>query len=89
VTARSAAAVGLARNWALRLAPTATTVNTIALPEGFPDVSPPSTAPVPVATGLDDLAHVVRFFGHPDNGYVIGQLVSLGGGDFVWTNHSL
>jgi hypothetical protein len=88
-TARSAAAVGLARNWALRLAPTGTTVNTVALPAGFPDAAPPSTAPVPVVTGIDDLAHVVRFFGHPDNGYVIGQLISLGGGDFVWSNHSL
>jgi hypothetical protein len=88
-TARSAAAVGLARNWALRLAPTITTVNTIALPAGFPGAAPPATAPVPVITGIDDLAHVVRFFGHPDNGYVIGQVVSLGGGDFVWSNHSL
>jgi len=89
VTARSAAAVGLARNWALRLAPTATTVNVIALPVGFPDAVPPSTAPVPVMGGIDDLAHVVRFFGHPDNSYIIGQLISLGGGDFVWSNHSL
>jgi len=89
LTARSAAAVGLARNWALRLAPTATTVNAIALPDGFPDAVPPSTAPLPVVGGIEDLAHVVRFFGHPDNGYVIGQLISLGGGDFVWSNHSL
>ncbi|HEY2300412.1 MAG TPA: hypothetical protein VGH66_00885 [Acidimicrobiales bacterium] len=88
-TARSAAAVGLARNWALRLAPTGTTVNTIALPSGFPNGAPPSAAPVPVATGIDDLAHVVRFFGDPDNDYVIGQVISLGGGDFVWSNHSL
>jgi hypothetical protein len=88
-TARSAAAVGLARNWALRLAPSATTVNTIALPAGFPDATPPSTAPVPVAVGIDDLANVVRFFGHPDNSYVIGQVISLGGGDFVWSHHSL
>ena len=88
-TARSAAAVGLARNWALRLAPTGTTVNTIALPSGFPNGAAPSTAPVSVATGIDDLAHVVRFFGDPDNDYVIGQVISLGGGDFVWSNHSL
>jgi hypothetical protein len=88
-TARSAAAVGLARNWALRLAPTGTTVNTIALPSGFPNGAPPSAAPVAVATGIDDLGHVVRFFGDPDNDYVIGQLISLDGGDFVWSNHSL
>ena len=88
-TARSAAAVGLARNWALRLAPAATTVNIIALPDGFPDTAPLSDAPVQVAAGIEDLGHVVRYFGHPDNGYVIGQLISLGGGDFVWSNHSL
>jgi hypothetical protein len=88
-TARSAAAVGLARNWALRLAPAATTVNTIALPAGFPDAAPPTTAPVQVAVGIEDLANVVRFFGHPDNSYVIGQVISLSGGDFVWSNHSL
>ncbi len=88
-TARSAAAVGLARNWALRLAPAATTVNVIALPDGFPDAAPLSDAPVQVAAGIEDLGHVVRYFGHPDNGYVIGQLISLGGGDFVWSNHSL
>src|ERR1019366_782104 len=73
-SARSAAAVGLARNWALRLAPAATTVNTIALPAGFPGAPPPPAAPVQVAAGIEDLAHVVRFFGHPDNDYIIGQL---------------
>jgi NAD(P)-dependent dehydrogenase (short-subunit alcohol dehydrogenase family) len=88
-TASSAAAVGLARNWALRLAPTPTTVNVIALPSGFPNAAPAPNAPVQIPTGIEDLAHVVRFFGHPDNGYIIGQVVSLGGGDLVWSNHSL
>jgi hypothetical protein len=88
-TAASAAAVGLARNWALRLAPASTSVNIVALPDGFPDAVPAPTVPVQTPAGIEDLGHVVRYFGHPDNGYVIGQLISLGGGDFVWSNHSL
>ncbi len=85
---RSALALALSRHWALELAPTGTTVNAVAVPDGFPLAPPSPTAPAQVAVGLEDLAHAVRFFGHPDNSYVIGQLVSLCGGDFIWGNHS-
>jgi len=87
-SARAAAAVGLARHLALELAPTATTVNAVAVPLAFPG-PPPASAPVRRDVGIDDLAHAVRFFGHPDNGYVMGQVVSLCGGDQIWSNHDL
>jgi hypothetical protein len=85
---RSALAVAVSRHWALRLAPTGTTVNAVAVPTGFPLAPAAPTAPVQVATGIHDLGHVIRFFGHPDNSYVIGQVVPLCGGEFIWSNHS-
>jgi NAD(P)-dependent dehydrogenase (short-subunit alcohol dehydrogenase family) len=85
---RSALALAMTRHWALRLAPTGTTVNAVAVPVGFPFAAPAPSAPAQVAAGIEDLGHVIRFFGHPDNGYVIGQVVPLCGGDFIWSNHS-
>jgi hypothetical protein len=81
--------VAHSRHLALRLARSGTTVNAVAIPDPFPSLEPPPSAPIRTAVGIDDLAYVVRFFGHPDNGYVIGQLISLCGGDDVWANHSL
>jgi hypothetical protein len=85
---RSAMALARSRHWALQLAPSGTTVNAVSVPAGFPDAPPAVSAPVQVTVGLDDLGHVIRFFAHPDNAYVIGQVVPLCGGDFIWSNHS-
>jgi hypothetical protein len=86
---RAAYVVAHARASALRAAPTTTTVNTITVPAGFPDAAPTLSAPVKVAAGIAELGHALAFFLDPDNTYVVGQTLSICGGDDAWGNHSL
>jgi hypothetical protein len=44
---------------------------------------------LPVDVDATDLAHVLRYFLDADNDYVLGQVVSVCGGDDAWGNHSL
>ncbi|HEV8295977.1 MAG TPA: hypothetical protein VGQ20_01725 [Acidimicrobiales bacterium] len=83
---RAAHAVASARATALALAATATTVNVVVVPEGFPHAAPTSSTPIPDAVGPADLAHVLRYLLDPDNGYLVGQVLSVCGGDDVWGN---
>jgi hypothetical protein len=78
--------VASTRATALALAPTGATVNVVVVPDGFPHAATSSSAPVQTAVGLDDLAHVVRYLLHPDNGYLVGQVLSVCGGDDAWGN---
>ena len=87
-SARNAAVIAHARASALAVAPIGSTVNVVAVPANFPGAAPPGS-PLPIDIGAADLAHALRYFLEADNSYVVGQVVSVCGGDDAWGNHSL
>jgi NAD(P)-dependent dehydrogenase (short-subunit alcohol dehydrogenase family) len=96
-SATKAGMIGMARTWALELAPDGITVNVIAPgpvrgTEMFHDVvpagSPRETAlaaaiPVKRLGTPDDVARAVMFFAHPDSGFVTGQTLFVCGGSSI------
>jgi hypothetical protein len=83
---RAASTVAEARATALSLAATTTTVNVVVVPDDFPAASASPSAPVPHPPTVAGLAHVIAYFADPANGYVVGQVLSLCGGDDAWGN---
>ncbi len=95
-SATKAGMLGMARTWALELAPQGVTVNVVApgpiRTDMFYDVVEKDSererqlaASIPVRRlGLaDDVARAVDFFVHPDNGFVTGQVLYVCGGSSV------
>ena len=96
--ATKAAMLGMARTWALELAPQGITVNVVApgpiktanfhgiVPEGSPQVERIAQAiPVKRLGQPDDVARAVLFFAHRDAGFVTGQVLYVCGGTSVGT----
>jgi len=95
--ATKAGIVGMARTWALELAPFGITVNVVAPgpiadTEMFREVIPAGDAreaamaksiPVGRLGNSDDVAHAVMFFADPGNSFVTGQLLYVCGGTSV------
>ena len=89
--------LGMARTWALELAPHGITVNVVApgpirSTDMFHDVIPAGSererglaASIPVKRlgEPQDVARAVRFFVEPDNGFVTGQVLYVCGGASV------
>ncbi len=97
-SATKAAMLGLARTWALELAPSGITVNVVApgpiktanfhgiIPEGSPQVDRVIQAiPVKRLGQPDDVARAVMFFADRDAGFVTGQVLYVCGGTSVGT----
>ena len=97
-SATKAAMLGMARTWALELAPQGITVNVVApgpiktanfhgiVPEGSPQVEKIAQAiPVKRLGQPDDVARAVLFFAHRDAGFVTGQVLYVCGGTSVGT----
>ena len=97
-SATKAAMLGMARTWALELAPQGITVNVVApgpiktanfhgiVPEGSPQVERIAQAiPVKRLGQPDDVARAVLFFAHRDAGFVTGQVLYVCGGTSVGT----
>ena len=95
-SATKAGLLGMARTWALELAPDGITVNVVApgpiRTDMFFDVVPAGSdkeralaASVPVKRLGEsaDVARAVAFFVHPDNGFVTGQVLYVCGGTSV------
>lgn len=95
-SATKAAMLGMARTWALELAPQGITVNVVApgpiktanfhgiVPEGSPQVERiAQSIPVRRLGQPDDVARAVLFFAHPDAGFVTGQVLYVCGGTSV------
>jgi len=96
--ASKAALLGMARTWALELAPQGITVNVVApgpiktanfhgiVPEGSAQVERIAQAiPVKRLGQPDDVARAVLFFAHRDAGFVTGQVLYVCGGTSVGT----
>lgn len=93
-SATKAGMIGMARTWALELAPFGITVNVVAPgpimdTEMFRDVIPANsereaalakTIPVGRLGRSDDVARAVMFFADPENSFVTGQLLYVCGG---------
>ena len=90
--------LGMARTWALELAPAGITVNVVApgpietanfhsiVPEGSPQVEKVKQAiPVRRLGQPDDVARAVLFFADRDAGFVTGQVLYVCGGTSVGT----
>ena len=97
-SATKAAMFGMARTWALELAPQGITVNVVApgpiktanfhgiVPEGSPQAERIAQAiPVKRLGQPDDVARAVLFFAHRDAGFVTGQVLYVCGGTSVGT----
>jgi NAD(P)-dependent dehydrogenase (short-subunit alcohol dehydrogenase family) len=97
-SATKAAMLGMARTWALELAPQGVTVNVVApgpirtanfhsvVPEGSPQVERIAQAiPVKRLGEPDDVARAVLFFAHRDASFVTGQVLYVCGGTSVGT----
>lgn len=97
-SATKAAMLGLARTWALELAPHGITVNVVApgpiktanfhgvIPEGSPQVDHViQSIPVKRLGQPDDVARAVMFFADRDAGFVTGQVLYVCGGTSVGT----
>jgi 3-oxoacyl-[acyl-carrier protein] reductase len=95
-SATKAGMLGMARTWALELAPHGVTVNVVApgpiqtanfhsiIPEGSPQVeSVIQTIPVKRLGQPDDVARAVMFFADRDAGFVTGQVLYVCGGTSV------
>jgi NAD(P)-dependent dehydrogenase (short-subunit alcohol dehydrogenase family) len=97
-SATKAGMLGMARTWALELAPSGITVNVVApgpirtanfhsvVPEGSPQVEKIAQAiPVKRLGEADDVARAVLFFADRDAGFVTGQVLYVCGGTSVGT----
>lgn len=97
-SATKAGMLGMARTWALELAPAGITVNVVApgpirtanfhgvVPEGSPQVEKIAQAiPVKRLGEADDVARAVLFFTDRDAGFVTGQVLYVCGGTSVGT----
>lgn len=97
-SATKAGMLGMARTWALELAPQGITVNVVApgpiktanfhgiVPEGSPQVERIAQAiPVKRLGQPDDVARAVLFFAHRDAGFITGQVLYVCGGTSVGT----
>jgi NAD(P)-dependent dehydrogenase (short-subunit alcohol dehydrogenase family) len=97
-SASKAAMLGMARTWALELAPQGVTVNVVApgpirtanfhsiVPEGSAQVERIAQAiPVKRLGEPEDVARAVLFFAHRDAGFVTGQVLYVCGGTSVGT----
>ncbi len=96
-SATKAGMIGMARTWALELAPDGITVNVVAPgpirdTEMFHDVVPADSprevalaAAIPVKRlGVpDDVAQAVMFFAAPENGFITGQTLFVCGGSSI------
>ena len=97
-SATKAGMLGMARTWALELAPQGITVNVVApgpietdnfhgiVPRGSPQVEKVTQSiPVKRLGQAADVARAVLFFAHRDNGFVTGQVLYVCGGTSVGT----
>lgn len=97
-SATKAAMLGMARTWALELAPQGVTVNVVApgpiktanfhsvVPEGSAQVERiAQSIPVKRLGQPDDVARAVLFFAHRDAGFITGQVLYVCGGTSVGT----
>ena len=97
-SASKAGMLGMARTWALELAPQGITVNVVApgpietdnfhsiIPRGSPQVEKVAQAiPVKRLGQADDVARAVLFFADRRNGFVTGQVLYVCGGTSVGT----
>ena len=97
-SATKAGMLGMARTWALELAPQGITVNVVApgpietdnfhsiVPRGSPQVDKVTQSiPVKRLGQPGDVARAVLFFAHRDNGFVTGQVLYVCGGTSVGT----
>ena len=97
-SATKAGMLGMARTWALELAPHGITVNVVApgpirtanfhsvIPEGSPQVERVAQAiPVKRLGEVGDVARAVLFFADRDAGFVTGQVLYVCGGTSVGT----
>ena len=97
-SATKAGMLGMARTWALELAPSGITVNVVApgpirtanfhsvIPEGSPQVEKVTQAiPVKRLGEADDVARAVLFFADRDAGFITGQVLYVCGGTSVGT----
>ena len=97
-SATKAGMLGMARTWALELAPLGVTVNVVApgpvqtanfhgiVPEGSPQVDKIAEGiPVKRLGQPEDVARAVLFFADPDAGFVTGQVLYVCGGTSVGT----
>jgi len=97
-SASKAGMLGMARTWALELAPQGITVNVVApgpietdnfhgiIPRGSPQVEQVTQSiPVKRLGQPADVARAVLFFAHRDNGFVTGQVLYVCGGTSVGT----
>ena len=97
-SATKAAMLGLARTWALELAPDGITVNVVApgpiktanfhgvIPEGSPQVDRViESIPVKRLGQPEDVARAVMFFADRDAGFITGQVLYVCGGTSVGT----
>jgi 3-oxoacyl-[acyl-carrier protein] reductase len=96
-SATKAAMIGMARTWALELAPDGITVNTVAPgpireTEMFHEVVPADSAreealaaaiPVKRLGAPDDVANAVMFFAAPENSFITGQTLFVCGGSSI------
>ena len=97
-SATKAAMLGMARTWALELAPQGVTVNVVApgpiktanfhsvVPEGSAQVERiAQSIPVKRLGQPDDVARAVLFFAHRNAGFITGQVLYVCGGTSVGT----